>query len=244
MKEIDLLPEWYKSNKRRQFSYRTQYVVLGGMLMIMLVWNLVTESSISQVMAELVQAETAKAKVEDALQEYANIESQLALLRKRSDILEKTDSRINIPSVLGEMSYLIDNRIILNKVQFTSERFEKKQKTEPEGAAASAAVIRVSGSGFGKEETKLLGDVRFRIVISGIAPDAGDVALLILRLEESPYFAQVIPSYSRPQKPKSREDGPKKDYRMSEFEISCYLANYREQNPGIAKELPGDGRPG
>jgi hypothetical protein len=40
MKEIDFLPEWYKSGRQRQIGYRAQVLGMGGVLLIMIVWNL------------------------------------------------------------------------------------------------------------------------------------------------------------------------------------------------------------
>ncbi len=84
------------------------------------------------------------------------------------------------------------------------------------------------------------------MVIRGVAADASNVAALICRLEDSPYFCQVVPSFSRTAvinaagspsfrsrtkspntKGSVQETGGK--IQVSEFEISCYLANYREQ---------------
>ena len=100
------------------------------------------------------------------------------------------------------------------------------------------------------EKQMPVGDVRFKIVMRGIAADAGDVAALVCKLEDSPYFCQVVPSFSRnaevkaanytsgqgsakasEEVPGARENirEPDKSVQVSEFEISCYLANYREQ---------------
>jgi len=46
MKEIDFLPKWYKSGRRRQISYRTQYVGLAGIFLLMNVRNLAASRSI------------------------------------------------------------------------------------------------------------------------------------------------------------------------------------------------------
>jgi len=62
-------------------------------------------------------------------------------------------------------------------------------------------------------------------VISGVAAGAGDIAELIGKLEESPYFCLVSPSFSQNRKMKV---GTGENFQVSEFEISCYLANYRE----------------
>jgi hypothetical protein len=95
-----------------------------------------------------------------------------------------------------------------------------------------------------------MGDVRFKVLISGVAADASDVAALICKLENSPYFCQVVLSFSRNTDIDVRKSDTlrlQKDYtqelsstrrdehktegsvRVSNFEINCYLANYLEQ---------------
>jgi len=62
MKEIDFLPAWYKSGKRRQISYRTQYAGLVGISVVMMVWNFIATHSLSKATAKLAQAELKSAR--------------------------------------------------------------------------------------------------------------------------------------------------------------------------------------
>jgi len=66
-------------------------------------------------------------------------------------------------------------------------------------------------------------------VISGVAADASNVAELLCRLEDSPYFQLVYPSFSRNRNIKTGTNLAGENYQASEFEISCYLANYRQE---------------
>ena len=102
----------------------------------------------------------------------------------------------------------------------------------------------------GASSGKLPGDVRFKVEISGIAADAGDVAELICKLEDSPYFCQVYPSFSRNSRIKAgtvpwlgSDSSYTADdsYQISEFEIGCYLANYRQEQTYFAKEVQNKG---
>ena len=69
MKEIDFLPEWYKSDKRRQVSYRTQYIAISSVFAVMMLWGFISTRSISKARAQIAhlatkqtQAETVSAK--------------------------------------------------------------------------------------------------------------------------------------------------------------------------------------
>jgi hypothetical protein len=173
----------------------------------------------------------------------------MRLLRKNAESIEDIDSRIDVASVLAEMSYLIDEKIILKKMECVAENIVRKQETATTpGARAVVRAVRASSNN--KKEP--LGNVRFKIVIAGIAADASDVAILMCKLEDSPYFCQIVLSYSRgdaemgiertsstrtetnvvegiaDNSPLIREAGIRENIHVNEFEINCYLANYRE----------------
>jgi hypothetical protein len=243
MKEIDFLPDWYKQDRRRQMSYRTQYFALGGVFVVVMAWNFVTTHSVSRAIGQLVQQRVKQAEAATALFEYAEVKGQVTELQKRVEVLKEIDSKIDVASILAELSFLIDERIVLSKVEITAERLAEKEQSKPKtGAVVRVAAVR------SKEKHELpLGDVRFKVVIDGVAAHASDVAGLTTRLENSPYFCLVYLSFSRPMEAGSGRTSmmdrriPQSDipndvraetklassaYQASEFEIGCYLANY------------------
>ncbi|MBW7990905.1 MAG: hypothetical protein FVQ84_12935 [Planctomycetes bacterium] len=245
MKEIDFLPEWYKSGKRREISYRTQYIALGGVFVVMVVWNFITAQSISTARAQFAQMQTRQTQAKGLSIKLDELKSELRGLQEKAESIEEIDSKIDVAGVLAEMSFLIDEKIVLGKVEFIAEKIEKQQdKLSPRG---SNVVRAVRGTMSGKQKLPL-GDVRFRVVIGGVAADASDVAALICMLEDSPYFCQVVPSFSRTTlitavgnsslyskiknentKGTVQKNEKNSQIQVSEFEISTYLANYREQ---------------
>ncbi len=242
MKEIDFLPEWYKSTRRLQFSYRTQYVALAGMFVVMMVWNFTSLNSISKATAELAKMSSMQTRAQDASREYVKVKNIVAELQKKTHVIEEIDSKIDVASVLAEISFLIDKRIVLSKVEFVGEKLLDKQQ----GQLSSGSAVRVAKAEVNKQRELSLGDVRFKVVIYGVAADASDVAALVCKLEDSPYFCQVYPSFSR-NKTMNTVGSPtdnkvqkrqipgvvgedklaSKNYQVSEFEISCYLGNYQ-----------------
>ena len=248
MKEIDFLPEWYKNGKRRQISYRTQYLALGGIFAVMMVWGVIATHSISRAKAHFAQKGTEQVEAESVSAKLAELKGQLRGLQKKADFIEEIDSKINVASVLAEISFLIDEKIVFSKVEFIAEKFVYKQDSKPSPRAG--AVVRAVRAQSSKKRGLPLGDVRFKVVMDGVAADAGDVAALICKLEESPYFSQVVPSFSRNaeievesvpslssqanlgEKPVTTKESVRGDgekIQVSEFQINCYLANYREQ---------------
>lgn len=240
MKEIDFLPEWYKSGKQRQIGYRAQYAVLGGVLVVMVVWSLVATYLVSKASRELAAAQPKQREAELVSQEFATIQSQVTKLQKKADIIASIDSRINVANVLAELSFLIDEKVVLSKVEIVAEKF-----VEDKGATGRRASVRVASGRRTDSEGDWSGDVKFKVVINGMAVDASHVAELISRLEDSPYFCLVYPSFSRNSQIKGQtrrlaagenDWQPPESYQVSEFEISCYLANYRQQGGYLAEE--------
>ena len=248
MKEIDFLPEWYKSGRRRQVSYRTQYIAIGGVFVVMVVWSFIATHSISQARARYAQMATNQAQAEKVSAKAAELENEMSLLRKNAESIGEIDSRIDVAGVLAEMSFLIDEKIVLRKAEFVAEKFQDEQdvKTSPAG------VVRVVQANLSNKKELPLGNVRFKVVIAGVAADASDVATLMCKLEDSPYFCQVVLAFSRgdgeigierasssfaeadvagatvKNKDRVRESAVQSKIQINEFEINCYLANYRE----------------
>ena len=225
MKEIDFLPEWYKNSRRQQISYRTQYFILGCIFVAIMFWNFIAARSISKAVADFTQTTPKQVEAESLLRESAGVKSQTSQLQGKAGILEKIDSKINVADVLAEMSFLIDKRIVLSKVELKAEKFTDKKGRKISNDALLASGGESQDTSAGKELP--LSDVRFKVVIRGIALNAGDVAELICRLENSPYFCQAVPSFSRNIKIKTGTGSDAANHQVSEFEISCYLSNYQ-----------------
>ncbi len=247
MKDIDFLPEWYKSGIRREVSYRTQYIALGGIFLLMAVWSLTTSSSISKARAEYSDMAAMESRARSVSKDLDELENRLSSLRKKIGSVEEIDSKVDITAVLGELSCLIEKSIVLSKVELVAEKF-KNEKKDKDSKRTSAIVraVRVRN----QQKQKLpLGNVRFKVVIAGIAVNGRAAADLTRELEKSPYFFQVKPSFSRSTElqidniasadaatdvggrtPETRKttSGQSRSLEASEFEIICYLANYRK----------------
>lgn len=247
MKEIDFLPQWYRNGQRRQVSYRTQCFALSGVFVVMAVWGLVTRHSISQAEAELAKMAACEAQSKSVSVELSALENELRQLRQRESSMEEADSKIDVASTLAELSYVIDERVVLSRVELKAEPFAYEQKVEP--SANAGTIVRAVSSVSGKKESPV-GGVRFKVVIAGVAADASDVGVLMCKLEDSPYFAQVVLAFSRDTEiaarkapmldartggaeavTKAKDAAREGDANMkaSEFEIQCYLANYRQR---------------
>jgi len=249
MKEIDFLPEWYKCGRRRQISYHTQCLALVGIFLVMMVWSFTTTHSISEARAELAEMEIKQTQAGYVSSELSQLRDELREYQKKAAYIDEVDSKIDVANVLAELSFLIDERIVLSKVEMIAEKFADNKDSNT--SAQTGTVVRVVREKLGQKNNLPLGDVRFRIVAAGVAADASDVAALMCKLEDSPYFWQVILSYSRSAEAKNErttvsgtetevaktapgdksntpEPETKKNIQITEFEMTCYLANYRQ----------------
>jgi hypothetical protein len=215
MKEIDFIPQWYKAGRKRQVSYRRQYSVMGIVVAIMLIWSFVGNHTISRANAELNTIEASLHENAAVLEEYSSLENQILTLKEKADLLNSIDDKIDLPAVLGEISYLVSEKIVLSKVEFKNELFGDPKTVQRTSRVTFGSSAKSGNNPMPTQHT------RFKVVIAGLAADPSDVASLIARLEGSQYFARIIPGFSK--------NKTVKDHLVTEFEIGCYLANYVER---------------
>ena len=224
MKEIDLLPQWYKESRRQRSSYRTQYIALGLTLALMVVLNFVGTNSLSRARAGFVAEQARYSEAEKFSIEYELLKSKVGFLQERVSRLADIETGIDVSSVLAEISFLVERNVVLTSVNFSAESFGVKSKAK----SNKSVLVRASRGGSVNTGSKYIGNVRYKVTLGGVASDAGVVADLICRLEDSAYFCQVIPSYSRNRQINPGGSSKPDGYIATEFEIGCYLANYDE----------------
>ncbi len=214
MKEIDFIPQWYKDRQKQRVGYHTQYVVIIVIFAAIVLWSFGTCYSVSKAKAQINRVQASLAANADLGAEYSKLSSVLTQLREKAQVIEKLDHKTSIANVIGELSFLVSKNIILSKVDIGLERFDADVASANK---PQVRLLRRRADGEGAMPTE---DSRFKVVIAGIAAGVEDVAVLISSLEDSSYFCQVVPGFSRSAKVK--------DFTVTEFEISCYLANYEE----------------
>ena len=220
MKEIDFLPEWYKSGKHRESRYRTQYLLIGCLLAVMVVWNFASVHTLNRVEAVLAEQSRRQAESMDSSGAYAGVKSEVLSFRDKANQIERLDSHIDLVSVLGELSYLLDGNIVLSEVSLKGEKFAQKDGKGPGGS-----VVRSASAGTDKPLAG--GVVRFRIVIKGVASSGMEASAFVSKLEESAYFSDVTSRFLN-KEINSGKDNSGNLLKVSEFEIVCYLANNKQ----------------
>ncbi len=239
MKDIDFLPEWYKESRRRRQHVRRQYVILAVAFVAMIGYNTTATHRISRASAELARLESQRVQAEIASQEFNTVTGNLNQVREKAALIERIDSKINLAAVLAEMSHILGETVVLSRVEFVAEPFTDDEKD----ARTSDTGVRIVDPRKDASRGTLVGSVRFRIVLTGVAVSPADVAALVRRLDDSSYFHRVHASFwrsgkvqasSRPARGTTKTQdgavpaGQPETIDVTEFEVTCYLANYKE----------------
>ena len=215
MNDIDFIPEWYKADRKKMLSYRRQYATIVFILVVMVVWSFNAGHSVSKADAKINQMRTVLNANADLAVEHARYKNEADDLQKKAQLLEQLDHKTNFAAIFAELSFLVDDYIVLSKLDIFPEKFQS-------GSAAGGTTVKIGNSNKTQQGPLPEQNLRFKVVIAGIAADAANVAILISKLEESEYFCNIVPGFS-----KSKEI---KEYMVTEFQITCFVANYLSDN--------------
>jgi hypothetical protein len=235
VKELDFLPEWYKEDKRRQGHVRRQCVALVAVFLAMMTFNVTEIQRASRAAAQAASLENQRAGAEAVVHEFDALTKELDEVKTRANLVAQMDSRLDVAATLAEMSHILGDAIVLRKLEMRAEPF---RDTEEKGQTKGSAV-RLAGRTSSSGTNLPLGQVRCRIVLTGVAAHPADVPDLVCKLEASPYFQRVQPSfYGSARAPAGpRPAGPPDGAAatatqgasgVTEFEIVGYLANYKD----------------
>ncbi|MHC5098031.1 MAG: PilN domain-containing protein [Planctomycetota bacterium] len=220
MKEIDFIPQWYKAGRERKQRYIRRYVLMAALFTLMLGWGFVVNGHISHVSAEVQEIQTAFEKGQIRSEQAAGLQVRIAEMKEKATLLDKIESRTKMTAILGELSYLIGENVILSNLSLQNELIRDPGK---KNASASAAVVQVGGSQKDDQDDVVpASPSHCKVVLTGIAARPADAALLIARLEKTEYFDGVFLVYSKPEKIKDKD--------VTKFEIRCFVADYRHVN--------------
>lgn len=209
MKEIDFLPKWYKTGKRRRVNYRRQYMIIAGIFITLIAWSFSADISMSIVNAQVEMMHDSLRNNQQIASRYIDLQALVSDLQRKSDVLDKLDTGVKISDALGELSYLAGENIIFTELDYRGEVF--KSESTP-----SQSSVRLKTESSANKDSMPSENMRFKLVLKGVASNAADVTAFIARLEESDYLCQVIPGILK----------NIKDTSAADFEISCYIANY------------------
>jgi hypothetical protein len=217
MKEIDFIPEWYTANQNRKRRYHRQYLLLCALLAVMMGWSFFVGQYIERVRADVEDIQSVFEKGKTKVTEGMALEADIAALRHQATILEAVTPRTPVSTIMAEVSWLIQENIVLTKLAFMNETIDLDKE---QSSAPTASVVQMGAPARENDAAAAsLATKRIRVTLSGIAAKPADAAGLICRLEESDYFEQVVPVYTKARKVK--------EYDATEFEIRMFVADYK-----------------
>lgn len=220
MKEIDFIPQWYKAGRERRRRHIRQYALMAVMFTLMVSWGFVINGHVSHVSAEVEEIQTAFEKARIRSEQAVDLKSQVAKMREKTTLLDKIEPRTKITAILGELSYLIGENVILSQLSLQNELIQNPEKKQ---AMTSAVVVQGGGSQKNDQDNVVpVLPSRCKVVLTGIAARPADAARLIARLEQTEYFDHVLPVFSKAKKIKDKD--------VTEFEIRCFVADYQQLN--------------
>lgn len=236
MKELDFLPQWYKEDRCRHVHVRRQYIALVAVFLAMMIFNLTEIHRVGKATARAADLDSQRAGAEVVVHEFGLLTKEFDELKTTAKLVEQIDSRVDIAALMAEMSHLIGEVVVLRKLEILAEPFGRPgEKEQVKGTA-----VRLAGRPAGAQKGPPLGGAKFRVVLTGVAAHPADVPDLVCKLEASPYFQRVQPSfYGSARAPTGRRSasGPQEPVAtaktqgvsgLTEFEIVCYLANYKD----------------
>ncbi|MHB0947122.1 MAG: PilN domain-containing protein [Sedimentisphaerales bacterium] len=209
MREIDFLPDWYKHGRAEQRKHREFYIAIGLIMLVMIVWSVFANGRVAAVKAKNATLQNARLIQTRGQTEYDDAQNQFEQMQAKQRMLDSVKSNMAVSNVLAEISHLLTGGVVLKKLEIKAEPLPSQDNAKSE--------IKIYSADSAQSKT-FDNKVRFKIVISGLASDAAQVAETINMLEMSDYFFQVIPGFSR--------NIPVGERQMCEFELTCYLSNY------------------
>lgn len=236
MKDLDFLPEWYKDRKRRHSLVRKQYMGLAAVFVMMMTFNLIAMHRAGRVAAGVACQEDQRVRAEAVVHEFNLITKELNRMKAKADLVRRIDTGIDIAAILAEISHIVDESVVLGKIELSAESFSQPD----DKSRTKSPIIQAAGRTPGARPTAPLEKSKLRVTLAGVAAHPADVADLVCELDESSYFQQVRPSFyskttvrggspgSKPRQADTAGADATEMMTVTAFEITCYLANFIE----------------
>ena len=211
MREIDFIPDWYKKTRKKNTNYYRQYLIVGGLTAILVVWSFVNGLNVAKAKAEVEDIKLCSQTGENITTVYSELKKKYEVLNGNLELVGKVENKLCFSDVIAEISHLASENILVKEMHINSELFSEEKKT---GRASKASALENDDAVFPP------GPVKFKVTLKGLASDSLAVADLIKKLEQSSYFKNIIPGFSRNKEVNNIE--------LSEFEVCFYINNYIE----------------
>lgn len=213
MTEIDFIPQWYRAGRKRKLWHQRQYLMLAAAVSLIALGCFAAGHSLSAARAELGTMRTTLESGIQTIQQYRQLQARWDELNSKASLFHAVRPRTPYASILAEISASIGPNVVLSKLTLQDTPINPTAKT-----AAASSMIRLGEDNTTAKTSDDPAMCKTEVVLQGVAADGAVVAGLIAALEDSNYFRQVIPGYSKTIKIR--------DYDATEFEIRCVVADF------------------
>ena len=184
MKEIDFVPDWYRTSRRRKRKLMVRAACLGvfaiGMILASAGRHAQTATA-AETLAELQNSVESQAEVLETINE---LEYRLGQLRERRNLLSDVAGGAPLHGVLAELSLLMPEAMVLAQFRVVrGPRIAEAGPPETDDPEADKPA----------EE-----DVRGKFELTGWAASDGSVGSLMTNMARSSLFDEVRLRYSKP----------------------------------------------
>lgn len=216
MTEIDFIPSRYHRDRQRRIWFRQRYATIVLALAVWSVGTMLAGRFIARAHGQLAALQDSYEKGLRKVDLANQMEVRLMELTQKTQMLERLCPRTNVSAVLAELTARVGERVLLSNLQIAQMPVEPETS---DAGGASGSAVRLGGTAGGKPASALPQEAMCSsVVLTGIAANAGDVANLIARLEESDYFSRVSPRFSR--------NKEMEEENVTEFEVECIVSDF------------------
>jgi len=192
MKEIDFVPQWYRSSQRRRNDLAVRVACLCMLVAAMVAWSIRNLAVVQMAEADTAALQESY-RSQGALQDqHAALQRRLQQLEGRRALLRALRGGVRAEQVLAELSHLMPEAMALTNV--TLRQHDRLEFKNSQGGAQRDR-----------------GSLRGLMEVEGLAASHGHVGSFLAALERSPCFRGLEMKYS---KPVVREGRQARDFRV------------------------------
>lgn len=192
MKEIDFVPQWYRSSQRRRNDLAVRVACLCMLVAAMVAWSIRNLAVVQMAEADTAALQESYRSQRALLDQHAALQHRLQQLEERRALLQALRGGVRVEQVLAELSHLMPEAMALTNVtlrQHDRLEFKHSQGSAPGDRGSSQGLMEVDG----------------------LAASHLHVGSFLAALEQSPCFRELEMKYS---KPVVREGRQARDFRV------------------------------
>ena len=217
MKDVNLLPDWYKQKRRLKISRRSQYAALVVMMALLFVWNMVITDSYVDMTDHVLDIEKKVAASTQVDAEFDKMKQNIIKLQSQKETWKKIRRYFSVSAVIAEIGSLTDDKILIDKIECLRYKIKESKQTQNATRTTDAD---------DSKQMPGIGQVTFQIAISGITETGADLARFVQNVEMSQYFNRTYPKYTKKKTVQLSDHKGRGEYNVHGFEVVCYLDNY------------------